>query len=333
MLAFGLSFAPALNHGQRLAAPHPVVSRGGPYCVEARRSAVRMMSSSAAAAPSPSSGNGKPHGGAPEKHKKDKSIKLIGLLFAIVTFAWSIPLFCIMLVAHPFVKLFDAKQRKFQDFISNLWCRLSMLTVGIKPRMIGAENLPKKDEVVIYVANHTSFTDIYTMAWLDRRAKWVAKVEVLRIPIVGWAMQMTKHVCLQRGDRRAQLEAYRAMLQTLKDGNSLVVYPEGTRSSDGRLRRFQSGAFKAAKSVNVPVIPLTLLGTRDFMPASAYLPVQYPKNGVQIVVHPRIMPDHHTDAEMLSLAFEAIDSALPRELQAGSARVPAEGETSAGSTV
>eukprot|EP00186_Timspurckia_oligopyrenoides_P002605 CAMPEP_0182450918 /NCGR_PEP_ID=MMETSP1172-20130603/43437_1 /TAXON_ID=708627 /ORGANISM="Timspurckia oligopyrenoides, Strain CCMP3278" /LENGTH=139 /DNA_ID=CAMNT_0024648643 /DNA_START=892 /DNA_END=1311 /DNA_ORIENTATION=- len=128
-------------------------------------------------------------------------------------------------------------------------------------------------------------------------------------------MSFCKHVPLRRGDRRGQVEAYKAMLQSLKDGNSLVIFPEGTRSQTGKMRKFQSGAFKASLATGAPIVPVTILGTGELMPPDAYMPMKYPKNGISIIVHPKIYPEGRDATELSQLAYAEINSALPTELQ------------------
>jgi len=253
----------------------------------------------------------------PPQPKKSKKITPLGLLFLLVTFSWAVVLFVVMTAMHPFVKLFDDKRRRFHDYVAMRWAQLSMACVFCVPRVLGRENLPPPEQNAIYIANHQSFTDIYSMAWLNRGMKFVSKIEILRIPIIGWAMSYCKHVALRRGDRRGQVEAYRSMLNSLRDGNSLAIFPEGTRSSTGRMRRFQSGAFKASIATGVPIVPVTIVGTRELMPPEAYLPVRYPRGGISLIVHPMIYPQDKSDQEMSSLAFREINSCLPEALQAG----------------
>eukprot|EP00186_Timspurckia_oligopyrenoides_P004561 CAMPEP_0182446688 /NCGR_PEP_ID=MMETSP1172-20130603/4547_1 /TAXON_ID=708627 /ORGANISM="Timspurckia oligopyrenoides, Strain CCMP3278" /LENGTH=196 /DNA_ID=CAMNT_0024642675 /DNA_START=468 /DNA_END=1058 /DNA_ORIENTATION=+ len=183
------------------------------------------------------------------------------------------------------------------------------------PRIIGKENIPEPGQVVIYAANHQSYADIFSFAALRRATKFVSKSEILKIPTIGWAIALGKHVALRRGDRRGQVMAYREMIQSIKDGNSLAIFPEGTRSKTGRMKRFHSGAFKASVTTGAPVVPITIVGTRELMPPDSYIPVAYPKNGISVIVHPQVDPTGKTDEEMSALVFQAIESGLPEEFR------------------
>lgn len=244
-----------------------------------------------------------------------RRISLVGCLFLAVTYAWSLILFIPMVIAHPFVLMFDGGRRRFHDYIAMAWMQLSMGSAFIRYKVTNAHLLPPPNTPVVYVANHASYIDIYSFAYLHRRIKYVSKAEIFRMPVVGWAMAMAGNVPLHRASRRGQMEAYRKMVGVLRSGLSLVVFPEGTRSATGRLRRFHAGAFRAAKSANVPVIPITIDGTRQMMPADALVPLQYPWNGIELVVHPAIESTDKTVEELSDMAFRSIDSALEPHLQ------------------
>lgn len=218
-----------------------------------------------------------------------------------------------MLIAHPLILLFDRASRRFHDVIAMLWMRLSLATVAVTPRVINEHNIPPRGTPVVYVANHVSYLDIFVFAYLRRRLKYVSKAEIFRIPIVGWAMRMTGNIALVRAARKGQMQAYRSMVSTLRNGISLVVFPEGTRSTTGRLQRFKPGAFRAAKQQNVDVVPVTILGTRECMPPTAFVPLCYPQKPITLVVHPAL-PTSQLSLQLLAQrAYTSIQSALPIE--------------------
>lgn len=109
-----------------------------------------------------------------------------------------------MLVLHPFVLLFDRYRRKAQHFIAKLW---AMATVApfFKIEFEGLENLPPQDVPAVYVSNHQSFLDIYTLLTLGRSFKFISKTGIFLYPIIGWAMSMMGLIPLKRMDSRSQL--------------------------------------------------------------------------------------------------------------------------------
>lgn len=244
-----------------------------------------------------------------------QKVSVLGLVFLMITYLWSIILFVPMLIAHPFVMWRDRATRRFHDFIAMTWMKCSFFTVGVVPKIINSHNLPPKGVPSVFVANHSSYLDIYSFAYLNRRIKYLSKSEIFKIPIVGWAMEMAGNIAVLRQNKRGQVEAYRKMVTILRNGISLVIFPEGTRSGTGKLRRFQGGAFRAAKQNKAPVVPVTILGTREVMPSHAWVPLRYPSSPMSLVVHPPLDSAKYTVEELRDKSFEAIDSALPPEIQ------------------
>lgn len=244
-----------------------------------------------------------------------RKVSIPGLLFLIITYIWSIILFVPMLIAHPFVMWRDRATRRFHDFIAMAWMRCSLRTVGVVPKIVNAQNLPPKEVAVVFVANHCSYLDIYSFASLQRRIKYLSKSEIFKIPIVGWAMEMAGNIAVRRQDKRGLMEAYRKMVTIVRNGLSLVVFPEGTRSETGKMRRFQGGAFRAAKQNKAPIVPVTILGTKEIMPSYAWVPLRYPSSPITLIVHPTLDSKRYNVDELRDKSFEAINSALPIEIQ------------------
>lgn len=112
---------------------------------------------------------------------------------------------------------------------------------------------------------------------------------------------------INRVDRRSQLECLKACGELLKQGASVLFFPEGTRSKDGKMHAFKKGAFSVAAKAKVPVVPITLLGTGDLMPNSReYL--LYPGK-VEVVIHPAVPPSNADT--MMTEAYKAVASSLP----------------------
>lgn len=241
-----------------------------------------------------------------------KKISLVGIIFLIVTYLWSFVLFIPMAIMHPVVLLFDRLHRRFHDIIASAWFKLSMLSVGIRPRRIDDDNMPPKGQACVFVANHTSVMDIYACGFLGRACKYVSKADIFRLPVVGWAMAMAGNISFQRRKKKGKMSAYRKMVTMLKNKISLVVYPEGTRSPTGRLRRFKLGAFRAAIAAGVPVVPVTITGTREMMPSHAFVPLRYPTEPIRLQIHKPIDSKGRSDEELSREAFKAIESGLPK---------------------
>jgi len=183
-----------------------------------------------------------------------KSLNPVGLLFGASMTIWVIALYPLVLSSALLSQLFDRKKRRPMDFMVKLWAKTSMLSLFYRPRVVGAELMPPRDQPVLLVPNHCSYLDILTLsAYLPRPFKYISKVEILRIPFIGWAMGFAGHIALRRADRRSQLETFKDTVASLEAGNSVAAFAEGTRSPDGRLKKFKRGPFKMARGRVVPL--------------------------------------------------------------------------------
>ncbi|XP_059286204.1 1-acyl-sn-glycerol-3-phosphate acyltransferase BAT2, chloroplastic [Lycium ferocissimum] len=207
-------------------------------------------------------------------------VRAIG--FYTVTALSSIFLFLLMLVQHPFVLLFDRYRRRAHHLVAKTWATLT-ITPFYSVEFEGLENLPSPDTPAVYVSNHQSFLDIYTLLTLGRSFKFISKTAIFLFPIIGWAMYLMGLIPLRRMDSRSQLECLKRCIDLIKKGASVFFFPEGTRSKDGKLGPFKKGAFSVAAKTGVPLVPITITGTGRIMPAGLEGRV-YP-GLVKVVVH------------------------------------------------
>jgi 1-acyl-sn-glycerol-3-phosphate acyltransferase len=144
--------------------------------------------------------------------------------------------------------------------------QIGVLTFKVNPlwtvRISGAriEN-PRHPYVV--VSNHESFADILLLCNLPWEMKWMSKVEILRIPYLGWMMSLAGDIPVDRGSRESAGKAMEKSRNTLKNRVPVMIFPEGTRSTTDEMLPFKDGAFRLAIKTGVPILPLALIGTRD----------------------------------------------------------------------
>jgi 1-acyl-sn-glycerol-3-phosphate acyltransferase len=142
--------------------------------------------------------------------------------------------------------------------------RVTMRIAGIHIRAEGVENIPVG--VCIFASNHASNIDPVAMVpHIPRRVALLAKKEVFQIPILSKALHLAKLVPVDRADKEAAAESVDVAVKYLKEGLSFLVYPEGTRSPDGRLLPFKKGTFVMAIRAGVPIVPISLAGTQRLM--------------------------------------------------------------------
>jgi len=126
-------------------------------------------------------------------------------------------------------------------------------------------------ETYVLVANHQSLIDILVLFRLFVHFKWVSKIEMFRIPCIGWNMALNGYIKLRRGDSRSGAEMMRACERTLAEGSPIMMFPEGTRSPDGRLKAFKPGAFVLAQRARVPLLPIIVEGTSRALPKHGFV--------------------------------------------------------------
>jgi 1-acyl-sn-glycerol-3-phosphate acyltransferase len=134
----------------------------------------------------------------------------------------------------------------------------------------GREKIDENEPCVI-VANHLSLLDILVLFRLFKHFKWVSKIENFRIPFIGWNMTLNRYIRLRRGDRASVLQMMRECEQSLAEGSSIMMFPEGTRSPSGRMRSFKPGAFEIALRTRSPIQPLVIQGTAHALPKRGFV--------------------------------------------------------------
>jgi 1-acyl-sn-glycerol-3-phosphate acyltransferase len=138
----------------------------------------------------------------------------------------------------------------------------------------------------VIVSNHQSFVDIPVISHLGIDAKWLAKAELFAVPGFGWMMRMAGDIPVRRTDRRSSARAVLRSAKYLRDGCSVVFFPEGTRSPDGRVLPFNDGPFQLAIREGVPVLPLVVSGSGEALPRDSW---QFgPSREIELHVRPPV---------------------------------------------
>lgn len=195
-------------------------------------------------------------------------------------------------------------------FIGVGGARLALRIAGIRVRAEGLENIPH--DVCIFVANHTSNADPPAVVGaIPRRVALLAKKEVFRVPILARALLLGAFVPVDRGHREAAIVSVEKALAHLKSGISFLVFPEGTRSPDGRVRPFKRGTFVMAIRAGVPIVPVSVVGTHKLMRKGEFA---LRPGDVLVKFHPPVIARDFTvdrKAELLSRVYAAVVAGLP----------------------
>lgn len=248
---------------------------------------------------------------------------VIGLIFVVACFGVAAMLYPAILISAGLSTIFDKKRRRAVDWIVHWWAKLTCFFIFYAPKVTGLANLPDKSEAVMYIPNHCSYLDIFTMSgFLPRPFKYVSKIEILRIPLIGWAMQLAGHIAIRRMDKKSQLQTFKETIECLVDGNSIVTFAEGTRSRTGKLMPFKKGPIKMAIKAKKRIVPVSICNVYRWMPDTAVTPLGFPR-GVEIKVHPPVDTVGRKEDDILQDVFDAVNSGLP-EYQKFDPLVPAE---------
>ncbi|MEM7356210.1 MAG: lysophospholipid acyltransferase family protein [Acidobacteriota bacterium] len=203
---------------------------------------------------------------------------------------------------------------KFGSMVSGIgWSRLNAFFTPMFVSVHGREKMDEKQSYVI-VANHQSGYDIYVLyGWLGVDFKWVLKQELRKAPGLGVGCEKLGHIYVDRSNTDAAIRSIEKAKERIKDGTSVVFFAEGTRSEDGKLLTFKKGAFRMAIDLGLPVLPISIVGTRHVQPPNTY--DVFPGKA-KLVIHQPIPIEGYDRSNMMELLKRtraAIDSGLEDE--------------------
>lgn len=196
------------------------------------------------------------------------------------------------------ILLFFLKPRQVGVLCGKSWARVNSFLTPMGVTVTGRENVDPRQSYVI-VSNHQSQFDIFVLyGWLDIDFKWVMKQELRKVPAIGIACERLGHIYVDRSNREAALASINAAKQRIVDGTSVLFFPEGTRSRDKHMRPFKKGAFRMALDLQLPILPVTIQGTRDILPSDTL--DLYPGRATMII-HPPIAIDSYDNTRLSEL--------------------------------
>jgi len=186
--------------------------------------------------------------------------------------------------------------------ISRFWAWTVLRIGGVSVEVRGLDQLSSR-QPYIFMVNHQSNIDIPVLVQglSAFQLRWIAKKELLWVPFFGWAMWAAKHLSIDRSDRSDALAVLTKARQQVDQGISIVVFPEGTRSIDGRLLPFKRGGFLLAVKTGMPIVPVTIHGTRRILPKGSWRIAQ---GEVEITVGAPISMEHYRPGTIRQLATE-----------------------------
>ncbi|MDR1396588.1 MAG: 1-acyl-sn-glycerol-3-phosphate acyltransferase [Desulfarculales bacterium] len=191
------------------------------------------------------------------------------MIIRIIWSIWAIP--WVLLITALFSSivimcgLLGMGDKKLQP-LAALWARMLLLGTGCAVKISGREKLTP-GQPYVFACNHSSALDIPVLfRALPSNFRWIAKKELFRIPLFGQSLRAAGYVPMDRSNRRASMQSLADASARIKAGASVVIFPEGTRSRDGRLGEFKSGGFLLALTARQPVVPALILGANKILP-------------------------------------------------------------------
>ena len=210
-------------------------------------------------------------------------IAVLRIFFIVLhTLFWSVPVLLLSSL-DPYAER-SARLIRF-------WAKGNLWACGVKVRVQGLERLdPRK--AYLFMSNHQSQFDILAlMSALDAfQLRWVAKQELRKVPVLGLCIQRTHQIIVDRESRTQAVATIRLVKELLNAGISVLFFPEGTRSKDGQLLPFKPGGFAVAVETGVPVVPVTVNGSRAIMPSGDW---KVRAGEIEIVLSEPIRIDPH----------------------------------------
>ena len=155
--------------------------------------------------------------------------------------------------------------------VARFWANFILFLSGVKVKVKGVANVDPTRSYV-FMANHQGNFDIpVLLGCLPFQFRWLAKAELFRIPLFGGAMRGCGYISIDRFNRISAFESIHRAAETIRNGVNVMIFPEGTRSLDGKIKPFKKGGFVLTVDAGVPIIPVIIHGTYSIMPKNRLL--------------------------------------------------------------
>ncbi len=168
----------------------------------------------------------------------------------------------------------EAAALEYLQKVAYLWSEFTMNIIGIDLDIKGLENIPQ--ETCVFVGNHSSILDIPILLYATKRnLGFIAKKEILKTPIIGYWLKNSKCVPIDRENARAAIESINEAIKNIQEGNSMVIFPEGTRNKEGKVGKFKKGSLRIGTKSKAPIIPVSIdRASRAFEDTRKFVPTK-----------------------------------------------------------
>jgi 1-acyl-sn-glycerol-3-phosphate acyltransferase len=227
--------------------------------------------------------------------------RLISILFLIFIGLTSAVFFVVALLIWLLTVFLDRRLVLLHLF-SSFWASVYLWLMPAWSVHVEGRRKPAWRRHFVIVSNHQSQLDILVAFRLFIPFKWVSKAEVFNLPFIGWNMRLNRYIKLKRGDKAGIARMFADCEKALSRGNSIFMFPEGTRSKTGDIKGFRPGAFILAKKMGVPILPVAISGTHAALPK--YSLNFHGRQHMYIRVLDPIFPEQFADLSIEALSDE-----------------------------
>ena len=245
------------------------------------------------------------------RRKINPTLQLLAIIYHIVVFMPIAIIVTIITSISIILILPIAGNAHWGNIPAMIWSRILCTLSLVRVKVQGNENIDSKASYIL-VANHQSIYDIpLVYGWLNNNFKWIMKKELRRLPIIGKTCELMGHIFIDRSHPMRAKQSLEVAKKNLKQGeSSIFLFPEGTRTRNGKIQRFKRGAFTIARDLHLPIVPVTIIGAYDALPKG----LNYITPGtIQMIIHSPIDTTHLNDEnlnEMVDKVKNTIESKL-----------------------
>lgn len=230
----------------------------------------------------------------------------MNVLYKIYSFCIALPLFVVLTILVSLtvtIAAFLGDTKYVSYYVPKFWSKCAFWLFLLKVKVEGRENINAKESYV-FLANHQGYYDIFLVyGYLGHNFKWMMKEYLRKIPFVGYACQKSKQIYV--GDSISAInKAVQQARETLQGGMSMVIFPEGTRTSTGKMGPFKRGSFMLANEIGLPIVPLTINGSFDAFSRNAK---SVTRNTVTLTIHKPISAEQRTGKPSKVVMQEVFD--------------------------
>lgn len=241
---------------------------------------------------------------------------MLRVLYLIYFFIIALPIFIVVTIVCALTTIIGCSlgaKRIFSFWPGKLWARITLFLFLCPVKVEGRSNLNRNDLPAIIMPNHQSALDIFVMyGYLGVPFRFVLKESLRKMPIVGWACQACGFIFVDETKPSSIKNTLRDGKKALTEGTSIVLYPEGHRTRNGKIGTFKRGGFVIAYQLGVPLIPIAINNAYDALPYGSYIPK--PRTLTMAILPSYTLPKSSNKAEAISVGMEHMYNTIAKKL-------------------